>query len=191
MAPTLSVEGLVRDVLRREPDPPRSVTYAEVLARVLRSTLGFAAGLTVAIMLVAGAGFLWGSHGQVVPAIIAAWFLGVGCLVGLIPFTYTARVRKALVSGVRADAKVLRVDEAGGPNRRTMDAMTNGFAAGVRRVHHPLGDFDDHFRFDGKGASAIHVGSDMSVLVDPAGPRVLLDVSVSAHVRRQATPMSP
>ncbi len=176
----MSVDGLVREVLRRSPAPPRGVGYGKVLRSVFASSLGFATVASGSVLLLAAVGFLWASKGAVIPLVVAAWFLIVGILVWIITFTYAGRVRRALDQGMISEARVVSLERAEGPSRRTLDAMSNGFVAGTRKVGHPLGDFDDRFRYDGRGAASLNVGSRMTVLVDPERQKVLLTVSARA-----------
>ena len=163
-------------MIGRSPAPPRGVGYPKVLRSVFASSLGFATVASGSILFLAAAGFLWGAKGALIPLVIAAWFLLVGVLVWIITFTYAGRVRRALEKGMISEARVVTLDKAEGPSRRTLDAMSNGFVAGMRKVRHPLGDFDDRFRYDGRGAASLDVGSPMRVLVDPDKQKVLLDV---------------
>jgi len=180
----VSVEGLVREVISRSPAPPRGVGYAKVLRSVFASSLGFATVASGSVLLLAAVGFLWGSKGAVIPLVLAAWFLLVGVGVWIIMFAYAGRVQRALQRGTISEARVVSLDRAEGPSRRTLDAMSNGFVAGARKVRHPLGDFDDRFRYDGRGATSLDVGSPMMVLVDPERQKVLLDVPTSGGIRR-------
>jgi len=127
-------------------------------------------------LLFASATFLWLSRGAFIPLVLAAWFLVFGIVVWIIPFTYARRVRRALDRGVISEARILSLDRSEGPSRRTLDAMSNGFVAGTREVRHPLGDFNDRFRYDGRGAASLDVGSHMAVLVDPDRQKVLLEI---------------
>ncbi|TME30904.1 MAG: hypothetical protein E6I66_08480 [Chloroflexi bacterium] len=165
-------------VLRQTPIPPRPVSYGAVLGTVLRSTLGLIAALFGVGGVVAGLVAVVSAHGQMWAYLFGVWFLVFGALVIIIPFWYSMRVRRALADGLLVDASVVRLETAEGPNRRTMDAMGNGSAGGLRNVHHPLGNFEERFEFDGPGASGLQVGSRLSVLIDPARKRVLLTVGV-------------
>jgi len=172
------VQRFVLRTLRQTPTPPRAVGYGAVLGTVLRSTVGLIVALFGLIPVVASVGFVVGAHGEAFAYVIGVCFLTFGTFVTAVPFWYSMRVRRALADGLLADASVVQLETAEGPNQRTMDAMGNGFAAGVRRVHHPLGGFDDRFQFDGPGASDVRTGSHMLLLVDPARRRVLLTVGV-------------
>src|SRR6266550_456759 len=163
-------------ILHQTPIPPRPVSYGAVLRTVLRSTLGLIAALFGLGGVVAGLVAVVSAHGQMWAYLFGVWFLIFGAVVIAIPFWYAMRVRRALTDGLLVDASVVRLETAQGPNRKTMDAMGNGFAAGLRNVHHPLGTFEERFEFDGPGASRLQVGSRLSVLIDPAGKRVLLTV---------------
>ena len=165
-------------ILDQTPIPPRPVSYGAVLGTVLRSTLGLIAALFGALPIVGALGAVFVAHGQIAPYVFAAGFLVFGAFVIAIPFWYAMRVRRTLTDGLLVDASVVRLETAEGPNRRTMDAMGNGFAGGLRNVHHPLGNFEERFEFDGPGASGLQVGSRLSVLIDPARKRVLLTVGV-------------
>src|SRR6267143_1233065 len=134
---TVSVEGLVREVIGRSPAPPRGVGYPKVLRSVFASSLGFATVASGSVLILAAVGFLWSSKGAVVPLVLAAWFLIVGVLVWIITFTYAGRVRHALEKGMISEARVMSLEKAEGPSRRTLDAMSNGFIAGTRKVRHP------------------------------------------------------
>ena len=185
----MGIDGMVREVLRSEPQAPRRVRYRDVISILFRSSLGLAVFIGAVPGLIAGAGFIAWAHGQVVAVILGISFLVFACFVSAIPFVYAARLRRALGSGVQVNATVQSLERADGPNRRTMDAMVNGFATGIRRVHHSLGDFDDRFRYDGRGAARLRIGSVMSVLVDPARQRVLLDVTSAQNgAAQEATP---
>ena len=173
----MSVDGYVRTILRRVPTPPRSVTYRAVLGAVLRSTFGLAVGICVPLLVIAGSGALWAADGQV-SYVFAGWMLIIACLIVLILVTYSSRIRGALARGLEVEATVIHLDKAEGPGRRTMDAMANGFVAGLRRVRHPLGEFEERFQYDGRGASSLRVGSQMLVLIDPDRRRVLLTVGI-------------
>ena len=131
------------------------------------------------VSFVSGLAFVVMARGETLPSVIGAWFLVFGAFVTAVPFWYAMRVRRALLDGLVVDATVVQLDSAEGPNRRTMDAMGNGYAAGRRWVQHPLGGFDESFEFDGPGASGLRTGSRMSLLVDPAQRRTLLTVGVA------------
>jgi len=172
------LQRFVLRILRQTPIPPRPVSYGAVLGTVLRSTLGLIGTLFGALPIVAALGAVVLAHGQIAGYVFAAWFLVFGAVVIVIPFWYAMRVRRALTDGLLVDASVVRLETAEGPNRRTMDAMGNGFVAGLRNVPHPLGNFEERFEFDGPGASGLRVGSRLSVLIDPARKRILLTVGV-------------
>ena len=176
------LQRFVLRVLRQTRVPPRHVRYGAVLSTVLRSTLGLIAAIFGALPVAAALGVVVSAHGQISAYIFAALFFVFGAFVIAVPFWYAMRVRRALTDGLLVDASVAQLQTAEGPNRRTMDAMGNGFAAGLRNVHHPLGSFEERFEFDGPGASRLGVGSHFSVLVDPGQKRVLLTVGVEEQL---------
>lgn len=50
-------------------------------------------------------------------------------------------------------------------------------------MRHPLGDFDEHFEFDGEGATQLQVGAAMPILAAADQQRVLLEISESSRLR--------
>ena len=127
-------------------------------------------------MIGAGCVFLLGAKGQGVALALGAWFLLFGLVLLASPFWYARRIERALRFGIVSLARVTALRTREGAGRRSLDAMANGYAEGRRLVPHPLGEFEEDFKFDGAGASALRVGSSMSVLIDPTRQRVLLDV---------------
>ena len=175
-------EFLVR-VTESEPDPPRSIGFGRVLGVVIRSSLGFAGFGFGLVMIVGSLGFLLGSKGALAPQLIGWAFVFVGLVFIAIPFIYARRVHRALKTGVLSTATVVSLDTSLGPGRKTLDSMRNGFVAGIRRIQHPQGKFEEHFQYDGPGAANLHPGSSMSVLVARDKMKVLLDVPRTAEAR--------
>jgi hypothetical protein len=183
-------EFLVR-VTEHEPNPPRAVGFGRVLGVVGRSSLGFAGFGFGALMIVGSLGFLLGSKGALAPQLIGWAFVFFGLVLIAIPFIYARRVAHALKTGVLSMATVVSLDTSLGPGRKTLDSMKNGFVAGIRRVQHPQGEFEEHFQYDGPGAANLHPGSSMSVLVGPDKTKVLLDVPNGVVSSRGGEPLGP
>ena len=177
------MQAFLARVIEREPDPPRSVGLGRVLGVVVRSSLGFAGFVFGAVMILGSLGFLLGSKGALGPQLIGWAFVLVGLLFIAIPFTYARRVDRAIRTGILSSATVISLDTKLGPGRKTLDSMKNGFVAGIRRIHHPQGDFEEHFQYDGPGATKLHPGSSMSVLVAPDKTKVLIDVPRSSRAQ--------
>src|SRR5438445_5861268 len=149
--------------------------FGRVLGVVSRSALGFAGFGFGLLMIVGSLGFLLGSKGALAPQIIGWAFVFVGLVFIAIPFIYARRVHRALKTGVLSTATVVSLDTSLGPGRKTLDSMRNGFVAGIRRIQHPQGKFEEHFQYDGPGAANLHPGASMSVLGAAAWRNVLLD----------------
>jgi hypothetical protein len=106
----------------------------------------------------------------------AAGWIAFGLLLLAIPVRSSVWIAQALRTGIMSTAVITTLESLEAPSRRSLGAMRNGYATGLRRVRHPLGEFDQRFVFDGIGAGTLHVGSVMRVLTAPAERRVLLDL---------------
>jgi hypothetical protein len=171
----MGTEGLIRDV-PRESAQPRAIGYAHVARSLWVSSLGLAA-LFGLLSVVLGLIFVATSWSAAWVVVVGALFIIFGEFVIAVRFVAARRIQRALRLGIVRRAIVMELDIAEGPGGRTMDAMKNGFAAGIRRVDHPLGEFKDRFQFDGAGGASLTAGSRMTVLVDPNRQKVVLDVT--------------
>ena len=183
----MRVQEFLAGVTEHEPNPPRSVGFGRVLGVVSRSALGFAGFGFGLLMIVGSLGFLLGSKGALAPQLIGWAFVFFGLLLIAVPFIYARRVAHALKTGVLSTATVVSLDTSLGPGRKTLESMKNGFVAGIRRVQHPQGEFEEHFQYDGPGAADFHPGSSMSVLIAPDKREVLLDVPRNMKLAGQPT----
>jgi hypothetical protein len=172
-----SLAGLVRDTIARDPSPPRGIGFKVVLGAVLRTAVASFSLIFALVLLVSGLGFAATAKSGVV-WIIAGFFLLAGCAVLAVPFLYARRVTRALRTGLVAEATVIRLTRRERPGRRSLEAMENGFASGVRVVRHPLGDVEERFSYAGAGASTAREGEKMIVLVAPDRRAVLMNVSI-------------
>jgi len=168
----------VRDTIARDPSPPRRIGFKDVLAAVLKTAVAAFSLIFALVLLVSGLGFAFIPKSGLV-WIIMGFFLLAGCALLAVPFLYARRITHALRTGLVAEATVTRLIRQERPGRRSLEAMQNGFAAGVRVVRHPLGDFEERFAYDGAGASTAREGQKMIVLVAPSRRAVLLHVSLS------------
>jgi hypothetical protein len=173
-----SVAGLVRDTIARNPSPPRRIGFKDVLGAVLRTAVAAFSLIFALVLLISGFGFAAIAKSGLVWT-IAGFFLLAGCALLAVPFLYAGRILHALRTGLVAEATVTTLTRRERPGRRSLEAMQNGFASGVRVVRHPLGDFEERFAYDGAGASSAHEGKKMIVLVDPGRRAVLMNVSMS------------
>lgn len=173
--PEDSVASLITTVLQRQPIPPRVVSYR----RLLRVTSATPATPVIALFgvaaIVSGLAF-WLAESDIGWRAVAAGFFVFGALMLSAPFVKAQRLRRALEFGLLCSAQVTEIDTVESSSRRTLEAMRNGYAAGRRRVHHPAGDFDQRFEFDGIGASQLRVGSTLRVLVAPERQTVLFEL---------------
>ena len=183
----MRVQEFLAGVTEHEPNPPRSVGFGRVLGVVTRSSLGIAGFGFGLLMIVGSLGFLLGSKGALAPQVVGWAFVFFGLAFIAIPFIYARRVHRALKTGVLSTATVVSLDTSLGPGRKTLDSMKNGFVAGLRRVQHPHGEFEEHFQYDGPDAADFHPGSSMSVLIAPDKREVLLDVPRNMKLAGQPT----
>ena len=183
----MRVQEFLAGVTQHEPNPPRSVGFGRVLGVVTRSSLGIAGFGFGLLMIVGSLGFLLGSKGALAPQVVGWAFVFFGLAFIAIPFIYARRVHRALKTGVLSTATVVSLDTSLGPGRKTLDSMKNGFVAGLRRVQHPHGEFEEHFQYDGPDAADFHPGSSMSVLIAPDKREVLLDVPRNMKLAGQPT----
>lgn len=166
-------------VVRRIPDPPRSVSTLTILSHVYRTTearwivglgLGLALPVTIAFGFLAE-GDLWAKVvglGIMVPATV--FFVGV-------PAIGSLRLARALASGIRVRGEIVegrwQSPDKGIP---TMEAASHGMTIGKRRVYHPAGQFEESFESDSKWANALKPGATIALLGHPTERRVFFDL---------------
>lgn len=166
-------------VVRRIPDPPRSVSTLTILSHVYRTTearwivglgLGLALPVTIAFGFLAE-GDLW------------AKVVGLGIMVSSDRlFRGRSRNWKSPIgsrtcvwhSGSRRDrGGSLAEPDKGIP---TMEAASHGMTIGKRRVYHPAGQFEESFESDSKWANALKPGATIALLGHPTERRVFFDL---------------
>lgn len=99
---------------------------------------------------------------------------GFTLLILMTPAIGALRVYRALGHGIRVPGVILTAEWTARP--ATVDATTHGFTTGIRRVMHPLGAFEERFESDSPWARLLQPGIDISLLADPARPKVLFDL---------------
>lgn len=172
----MQIREMAWRAIERWPDPPRPVEFGRMLLTSVRSAVGLAAGLFGTVTSIAGVGFLVAARGGILAEIIGTVFLLAGLAILIVPIIYAWRVTRAIRYGLRCKAVVISMLETDRSSRATLDSMRNGLAAGVRRIVHPLGDFEERFQYDGPGAAELRTGDAMVVLVAPRRRKVILDL---------------
>jgi hypothetical protein len=164
-----------RRVVSSHPATPRPLDRLEVLRLALRSARGGRRGALALALAVPG----WLAYSALSPEANVADPLGI-LLVGtagalwllglaLLPLAAYRRLRPILEHGRLAAAVVIEAAPAG------PEALPG--TIGTRRVEDPHGTFTDEFHAPaGTAESAVRPGARTRVLLDPAAPRVVMEL---------------
>lgn len=171
------VERFAARVVAAQPDPPRRVPLAAVLARAHGSQQNLVLIAAAAVFVTSAVWFerAAGADGDAVVTIAFA-LAAAAALGGIVE--WARRVAWALRRGLLATARIDTVHKLppGPLHARSLDAMSNGFAFGVRRVEHLGGGFREEFRTAASWAAALREGDHVEVVVHPRRSQVLLEV---------------
>jgi len=166
------------EVVKAQPNPPRRISLWPLMVRSYRNRTGLSlvgAGLLLGVPATA-AGILAEGPGWMRAAFIL-FCASFTLLILSTPAIGALRVYRALRHGIRVPGVIL-AGQWTPPDLRpaTVDAATNGMTLGIRRVMHPLAAFEERFECDSSWAPLLKSGIDVSLLADPARPRVLFDL---------------
>ena len=166
------------EVVKSQPNPPRRISLWPLIVSSYRTR----AGLSIAGfgLLLGGpataAGILSEGPGWMRFALIL-FCASFTLFMVTVPAIGAVRVYRALRKGIRVSGVIL--DGRWTPpgfRPATVDAATNGMTTGIRRVMHPLAGFEEPFECDSSWAPLLRPGIDVSLLADPARPKVLFDL---------------
>ena len=181
--------AIVRRAVAAKPDPPRIAPTRALLSASYGSTSGkslvgmgiilVAVGVLFAVIAVTDdIGFVWFA--------LAMGALGLFMIV--VPTLPARRAARAIRTGVRIEGEIVDIAYRPPGPGATIDALTNGFATGRRRVLHPRGVFEDTFETDATWAGQLRPGSRIELLADPLDQRVLVDLGPVGESGRAGTP---
>lgn len=180
--------AIVRQAVAAKPDPPRIAPTRALLFANYRSTAGKSLVGMGIIMVAVGVLF----------AVIAAtdeplfvWFAlamgALGLFMIVVPTLPARRAARAIRTGVRIEGEIVDIAYRPPGPGATIDAFTNGFATGRRRVLHPRGVFEETFETDAAWAGQLRPGSRIELLADPLDQRVLVDLGPAGGSDRVGT----
>lgn len=177
------LEELAAEIVDRLPQPPRSVSRGALIKRMYRSRVarwfvGFGLILGLPLTFV----FAFVAEGDLWLRILLSLFVGAFTifLFGL-PALSAIRLSRALQWDLRVEGEILTARwTAPGLRPETIEAGTYGMAAGMRRVFHPRGAFEEGFQSDSKWARELTAGTRIALLVHPTLPRVHFDLGPTA-----------
>jgi hypothetical protein len=162
-------------VVERAPNPPRTVSKLSLLGRMYAGSasrwlvgVGLLLGVPATLAFVVSVGETWL---RVLGALFCALFT---VLMVAAPAIGALRLSRALASGIRIEGEIVSAEWSYRP--ATVDAATNGFTVGSRRVLHPSGEFVERFESDSKWARDLTPGKRVALLADAGRPRVLFDL---------------
>ena len=174
----MSLATYARELVARQPEPPRQVPLGGTLRRAYGSGAAIA---MLAFAVLAGLPATIGSFLATGPDVIRVFVVGVCGIVTLLfagaPALGALRFRRALATGIAVNAEILTVRQTP-PRLRgdTIEASTHGLGRGTRRVDHPRGSFDERFETDAAWAAELAPGLQIRVLANPKQRATLLDL---------------
>jgi hypothetical protein len=169
----------VKEVVERDPIPPREISLWETAHHVYREEssllligLGCVLGVAgAAVFAIASGSALIRAGGLAVSAALVTWAI-------IRPLLVAIRVRRAVSAGLYTSARVVEVMVI---SRRdaglSVDSLRYGLATGSWEVIHPvLGPFTAEFKTDAPWTKDLAAGARIDVIVDPRQPEVQLDL---------------
>jgi hypothetical protein len=166
------------EVVRAQPNPPRRISLWPLVVRSYRSRAGLSlAGVGLLLGIPATAAGILSVGPEWMRVVLILFCASFTLFMVTVPAIGAVRVHRSLRHGIRVSGVILdALWRPPGLRPATVDATTNGMTTGIRRVMHPLADFEERFECDSPWAELLRPGTNVSLLANPARPKVLFDL---------------